>query len=290
MTGKGPAEPRAQRARLGAELRRLRMLAGLSGRAVARRIGVGQASVSRIENAQAVPSLPEVMAWAEAVGCSDEARAALVALTEAALNEVETWHTRMRRGLPAMQSDVRILEASARTLRIFQPTLVPGLLQTAEYARRVFRLVDVLGEGDYTGAVAARLERQQVLYDEARRFEFLLTEAALRWRPGPPAVFAAQLDRIASVATLSNVTIGLIPTGAEMRVVPWCGFHVYEDREDEHPPFVTIETAHAGLTVSDPSDVAIYHNQLALIREAAVFDAAAAALLARITDDVKALG
>lgn len=290
MTGEVPSQPRAQRARLGAELRRLRMLAGLSGREVARRIGVGQASVSRIENAQAVPSLPEVAAWAEAVGCSEEARAVLAALTEAALNEVETWRGRMRGGLRAMQTDVRTLEASARTLHTFQPTLVPGLLQTAEYARRVFRLVDVLGEGDYTGAVAARVERQQTLYDEARQFEFLLTEAALRWRPGPPTMLAAQLDRVASLATLTNVSIGLIPAGVEMAVVPWCGFHLYEDREDDQPPFVTIETAHAGLTVSDPSDVAIYRHQLALIREAAVFDADAAVLLARITEEVRASG
>lgn len=278
-------QPRAQRARLGAELRRLRLLAGLSGREIARRIGVGHASVSRVENGQQVPSLPEVAAWSEAVAASEEIRAWLVTLVEAALNEVETWRARMRSGLPTMQADVRELEVTATTKRTFQPTIVPGLLQTAEYARQVFALVDVLGNGDYAGAVAERMQRQQILYDETRSFEFIITEAALRWRPAPPHVLAAQLAHVSSVATLGNVSLGLVPADAEMRAVPWCGFTLYEDRSEDQPPFVAIETAHAGLIVSDPEDVAIYRNQLKLLRGSAVYGEHASVMLARIAQE-----
>ena len=282
-----PTAPRLQRARLGNELRRLRRLAGISGREIARSVRVGQATVSRIENAQTVPSLPEVTAWADAVGAPEETRRSLLVLAEAALNEVETWRVRQRGGLPAMQADIRTLEASARTTRHFQPTLVPGLLQTAEYARRVFELVDVVGGGDYVAAVAARMERQQVLFDRTRHFEFLITEAALRWRPGPSHVLAAQLDRVASVATLGNVSLGLIPVDTKMRAIPWCGFDLYEDLDHDGQPFVMLETAHAGLTVSDASDVALYRDQLQLIRAAALFGDEAAGLLEKITDDVR---
>lgn len=284
MTRAHPGGQRVQRGRLGAKLRRLRLLAGLSGREIAAHVGMGQASVSRIENGQQVPSLPETMAWANAVGATPEQHSALTALVEAALNEVETWRARMRtEGLPAMQIDVRELEATANTLHVFQPTIVPGLLQTAEYARQVFTLSDVVGGGDYAGAVAARIERQQILYDKHRHFEFLLTETALRWRPGS-AVLAAQLDRVASIATLDNVEVAVIPTNADMRAIPWCGFILYEDRVGDGQPFVTLETPHARLTVSDPGDVEIYGQQLALLRTSAVRGASALSLLAKLSE------
>lgn len=261
--------PRAQRIRLGAELRRLRLLAGMSGREVAHHLNIGQASVSRIENGQAVPSLPQVNAWVEAVRASPEQRETLIALTEAALNEVESWRVRQRAGLPSMQADVQSLEATAYVHRCFQPSLIPGLLQTAEYARHVFTLVDVLGDGDYSGAVAGRLERQKILYQEDHRFEFLITEAALKLRICPQRVMDAQLAHIGSVATLSNVKVGVIPLDVDARAIPWCGFNLYDERGDLEP-FVTIEMPHAGITVSDPADVRLYQQQLNLLRESAV--------------------
>lgn len=287
MTTDNPqAEPRIQRARLGSELRRLRKLAGLSGHAIASQIGIGQASVSRIESGLAVPSLPQVTAWADATGASPGTRAALTALTEAALNEVETWRVRMPGGLRAMQEDVRALEATTGTIRIFQPAIIPALLQTAEYARHVFTISDVVGTGDYAAAAAARLERQQILHDQSREFEFVLAETALRWRTGPTAVLAAQLDRVASIATLSNVTFRVIPADTELQVIPWCGFNLYENRRDGHQPLVTIEVPHARLTATDQADVAIYRAQLARLRPSAVSGQNALAILQRMTAEL----
>lgn len=100
-------------------------------------------------------------------------------------------------------------ERLALTFREYEPLAIPGLLQTAEYARHIFR-VDV-ADLDVAEAVVARLERQTILYDEQHRFEFVIHEAALRWRVGPAAMQAAQMDRIRQVATLSNVQVGIIP-------------------------------------------------------------------------------
>lgn len=269
----GPAspdqEPRTRRARLGTELRRLRLLAGLPGRRIAEHLDIGQASVSRIENGQTVPTLPQVNAWADAVEASTEKREALIAFTEAALNEVESWRTTQQRGLAAIQGEVQSLEATARVRRCFQPSLVPGLLQTAEYARRVFALVDVLGGDDYGAAAARRLERQRILYDEDYEFEFILTEAALRLRIVPPPAMDAQLAHIASVATLSNVTIRVVPLDAEAWTIPWCGFNLYDERGDLDP-FVKIELPHAGETINDPDSVALYRQQLDVFRGSTV--------------------
>jgi len=263
------AAPHAQRVRLGSDLRHLRRMAGLSGRAIARRIEASQAHVSRVENGQALPTLPQVNAWADATGATADARAALIALIEAAFHEVDPWLTNFDAGLPAMQQDVRAMEAAASSITYFQTSLVPGLLQTAEYARRVFEITDVKGWGDHAAAVTARLERQQALHQPGKRFEFLLTEAALRLRIAPPHVMRGQADRIVSLMS-DTIEIGIIPLDTDTSVIPWVGFNLYDDLPEGQTPFVTIELPHAYLTASEPGDVAIYQQQLTAIRNSAM--------------------
>jgi Domain of unknown function (DUF5753) len=88
-----------------------------------------------------------------------------VGLAEAASAHTVSWWVSHRAGLAARQREVAEVEARSVRLWNFQPVVVPGLLQTAEYARRVLALVDVSGQRD-VAAAAARLERQAVLYDE----------------------------------------------------------------------------------------------------------------------------
>ena len=140
MTEGPPREIRPQLARLGGELRRVRVLAGLSGRQIADAVGISQPTVSRIERGASVPSLRELIAWADATEVSEDRRALLLGLGEAAVNEVTPLRDRTSGGLAAVQEDVRELEATARTLRNFQPGIVPGLLQTAAYAQSILAL------------------------------------------------------------------------------------------------------------------------------------------------------
>src|SRR5580698_10493215 len=79
------------RRRLAAELRRTRDLAGMSGRELAQQIGISQSKVSRFESGTAIPSWPEMTAWADASRASQETRTLLGELTEAAFTEVHTW-------------------------------------------------------------------------------------------------------------------------------------------------------------------------------------------------------
>lgn len=267
-----PQPPRTQRIRLGAELRRLRKLAGQSGREVSRRTGISQANVSRIETGQVVPSLPQVAAWCEAIQAPEDVRERLAALTEAALNEVETFRAVPETGLAPLQQDVRELESTTRTLRNFQPSHVPGLLQTAEYARHVLEMALAKPPGDIAAAVDIRLERQSILADPARRFEFILTEAALRWSPvqAEPGMLAAQLDRIVAMAGLANVSIGVIPVGTPTRTVPQGPFVLYDERYAGHRPFVVVEMPHAAVYVNDPGDIEVYRDQIAALRQSAL--------------------
>lgn len=137
--------PRTPRQRLGAELRRFRVLAGVSGRQLAHRTGMSQSKVSRIERGDALASIPELTLWLEECDAAEQLQRMIVA-TDAALNEIDDWRDFMRAdSFATMQDQVRRREAIAKTQRVFQPTLVPGLLQTAEYARLVFVASDLTG-------------------------------------------------------------------------------------------------------------------------------------------------
>jgi transcriptional regulator with XRE-family HTH domain len=262
---------REQAQRLAGELRRLRDLSGLSGRELARRMGTSQSKVSRIESATTLPSVPEVTAWASAIGASTQVHDSLVTLAEAAFTEEQSWRDALRRR-PHAQDEVRALESRARLLSTFQPSLVPGMLQTAEYARRVFSFLPAtLAESDIPAAVAGRLNRQLALYEADRYFSFLITEGALRWRPGPPELMVAQLDRIASVSTLDNVSVGVIPLGVQAVTMLTHTFVIYNGW-DEQDILVEVDTIHARLLVKRPADVALYRQRWERLTQMAIFE------------------
>jgi transcriptional regulator with XRE-family HTH domain len=123
--------------RLGLALRGLRLDAGLTGHQLAALSGLSQSAVSRIELGQAMPSLPDIDAWCQATRATAGEAAEIRGLAEAAAVETISWRGAARRGLPRLQDHVRDLEATATTLLDFQPVIIPGLLQTADYARQV---------------------------------------------------------------------------------------------------------------------------------------------------------
>ncbi|MEV7008141.1 helix-turn-helix transcriptional regulator [Streptosporangium sp. NPDC051022] len=279
-------EPQPKRQRLAAELRRLRDLSGLSGRELAQRIGISQSKVSRIESGTALPSLPEVGAWAEAVAAPAQTRELLQILTEAAFTESHVWRTRLAEH-SHLQDDVRERESRVHTMLGFESVVIPGLLQTADYARQLFPILGVPYSPDaVAAAVAARLERQVCLYGD-KRFDFLIAEAALHWRHGSPQTLLAQLDRIASLSTLDNVSIGLIPYCHQALAFVPHGFVIYEG-DNEADTFITVETLHTELLVSDPRDIRLYYDQRSLLSRSALYGDQARDLLTEISATVRA--
>jgi transcriptional regulator with XRE-family HTH domain len=279
-----------KRRRLGGELRRHREQAGVPGRQLAERIGISQSKISRIESGTALPTIPEVTAWAAAVGASGDEAGSLLALAEAAYTEVHPWNAALQ-DHGHLQDDIQELENRTGVKRVYEPSVIPGLLQTADYVRRIFTMFQpAYAEPDIPAVVAGRLDRQVALFDSARQFEFLITEAALRWRIGPVGLLRAQLDRIASVSTLENVSIGLIPqTAPALTHVPH-GFVIFEPNGDEDDVIVMVETVHANLTVGEAIQVELYHRQWSLLAQTAVYGASARDLLAEIATDICAPG
>jgi len=120
------------------------------------------------------------------------------------------------------------------------------------------------------------------LYDDSKHLEFVLTEAAVRWRLGPQSLMRAQVDRIITVSALENVTVGIIPQETEASVWHDHGFNILDDRGDSGDPVVHVETLTNGLTITDPADVAAYKNAFAHLRQLAITGADAEALLRQI--------
>ena len=250
------------REQLGRRLHDLRKRADLSGDQLAARTGLSQSKVSRVEAGKSLPNISEVERWAQATGSSADELAEIAALVEQVAIQAVSWHTLHRLGLSGKQQAIAELEARVSTVRVFQPVVVPGLLQIPDYAQRVMRM-------GYSGAsvtdevVMARLERQRILYDLNKQFEFVITEGALRFTVGPPEVMLAQLDRLLSVAGLPNVELGIIPL-SRPAAVPY--MHAFQMFGDE---LVSVETYTAELRVQEAREVARYAEVFDALRETA---------------------
>ncbi|MDW5325355.1 helix-turn-helix transcriptional regulator [Plantactinospora sp. KLBMP9567] len=246
------------RARLAAQLRELREDAGLSTTRLAGLLGWSQSKVSKIENRRTKPSVADVRAWVAATDAPTEIASELVNIAESIQVAAIIWDSTLAGGRAEHQRTIARLLADATQMRVFQNSAVPGLLQTAEYARSVLALADVFEIGDTARAAAARIERQAALYETGRRYEFLISEAALRFSPVTSDSLAAQYDKILSVSTLSSVNVAILRTGARPSAVHAHPFVVYTMPDDT--TFATIETYTRELTLTDPEEITVYQR------------------------------
>jgi hypothetical protein len=204
--------------------------------------------------------------------------AELLSLLEAAATTATTWRRLHRLGLVHKQQEIAALEQRCSVIRVFQPVMVPGLLQTAEYARRVMLQGNPSDREDIAEAIEKRMERARVLYDQRKEFEFLLTEGALRWRPGSTELMAVQYDRVMQLASLSNVRLGIIPQDIEAPDAFLHPFQVFEGEER----LISVETYTVELMVADESDIAVYLQVLERFRPVALWDQEAVPFISRL--------
>ncbi|MEU6411306.1 helix-turn-helix transcriptional regulator [Microbispora sp. NPDC046933] len=266
---------------LGAQLRRLRENARLSGKDLAERLRWQPSKVSRIENARQAATEDDVAVWGKAVDADPQTIDGLIRQAAGLLERQDSWRQRHRNGLAALQEDVRDLEARTRLFRAFEPGVVVGLLQTTEYARHIFGKVRRVHEStdDVDDAIRVRMRRQEILYDPARRFRFVMPEAVLRYRLAPPDVMRGQLDRLIAVTTLPNVEFGLLPFEAQLPSALMNSFWIYDDC------MVGVATRTRDLLLRDAEDVASYARAFEEFCEVAAFRDDARALIVRALDD-----
>ncbi|MDX6391020.1 MAG: hypothetical protein QOJ73_2083 [Streptosporangiaceae bacterium] len=220
-----PVSPSLRRRRLAAELRRLRDHSGQSISDVAEKLGWQGSKISRIETRQLGVTAPDLRKLLDAYDVEDEAYRRTLAEMGRRANERGWWQSYPRHVVPSEYGDLITVEAEAATIRSYQPEAVPGLLQTAGYARAVIRAgrkSDTAAEIDRREEV--RLERQHVLKrtdPPPPRVQVVLNEAVLRRRVGGPDVMREQLEYMMAERDPANVTVQVLPfdTGAHPSMV-----------------------------------------------------------------------
>lgn len=247
--------------KLGAELRAAREAAGMSGRTLAAKLGTwSQAKVSRIENGLVSSTIEDIEAMLDALDVNGERREDILALAGEASESTVSWRVLHKSGMARWQYELDQLLRTATRVRHFQPMIVPGLMQTAEYARHVLDLGNWTGQKDVDAAVVARLARQQILFEPTcPQYHFLLGEIGLRWKPTDSLpLHRAQLDRIATVAALPTVTVQVLLADRPSAALGLHGFRIYDFADEGEPTVAFVETIGGEITASEPGAVAAY--------------------------------
>lgn len=191
----------------------------MTGRQLAALAGWHSSKVSKIEYGKQTPSEEDIRVWCHHGGTPEQADDLIIAVRDIEALHVE-WRRRLRTGTKARQEKSLSIESETELLRWYEPVLIPGLLHTAEYATAVLQRIIAFYEvpDDVNAGVAARMERQRILYGTQHRFHFVLAEQALRTMVGDQEVMSGQLDRILSVMSLPRVRLGIVPAHSPYRV------------------------------------------------------------------------
>jgi transcriptional regulator with XRE-family HTH domain len=214
---------------LGERLKRLRTAAGLTQQGMAADLGWVASKISKIERGDQMPTAEDIRAWT-AQCRQPEATEEFLDLLADAQTIRDDARRRAGRGQASRQVSMDDRAKAAKRIRDAEPMAIPGMLQTAAYARAIAEQVAlVYGAGDIDTAVEARLRRGEILYDRTKEFQFIMTEAALRMPPCPVQVMLGQLTKLLTLLDLDNVTLGIIPLGVELSFAPYFGFLVLDD-------------------------------------------------------------
>lgn len=269
------------RASLGIRLRDIRRDAGLSGVQLAQLAGWLSSKVSKIEHGKQTPSEDDLRVWCEHCHALDE----LPDLT-AAVRSIETqfseWRRIMRSGTRRRQQASATVYERARLFRIYEPSVVPGLLQTRDYAVAVLAsFIDfVRVPDDAEAGAAARLERQRVLTHGDRRFHMVLGEQALHTNVGGAEIMTGQLEHLLTVLRMPRLRLGVIPAGAPYRVPLNNGFWILDEA------LVQFDTYSAELSLIRPDEIALYGRAFERLAALAVYGSEAASLISRALDSL----
>lgn len=282
------SSPTVKRRRLAAELRRYRDLAGLTIEEVAERLEWSSAKISRIENAR-VGVLPRDVKFLLGVyGLTDQDEAWQLLLTLARESRSRGWWHQHGDAVPDWFEVYVGLEAEATTISAYDAEFIPGLLQTAEYARAVHR-ADLLTATDEEaeGRVRVRMARQaRLTAGDGPHAWFVLNEAVIRRRVGGRATTHDQLTRLLEAAELPSVTLQVIPFDVGAHPAMDGAFSILGFREGTDPSIVYIEYQTGALYLEKPDEVRRYGLIFDHLRAAALPVDASRALITSRADEL----
>lgn len=263
--------PTVRGRRLAAELRTLRDQRRLTCDQVAKLLDTSPATISRIENAKVRVSVQTLHSLLDLYQVPPYQWDVLDHLAKDAAQS--GWWLSYGDVLPKWFEGYVALEAEATLIRNFELVLIPGLLQTADYARALFqRNPRPDSPEEINRVVEIRLARQRRLADRLAgpRLEAVLDEAVLRRPVGGPEVMAAQLDELVRMAKRPNVTIQVLPYSAGAHEAVNGAFHLLEFPDPSTPKVVYLDTLTGGLHLETTAEIGRYGVAFRKLRERAL--------------------
>jgi transcriptional regulator with XRE-family HTH domain len=264
-------------------LRELREKTGMSGSKAAQQAGLSQSRISRIEAGRFLPTEEEITKLADLYRAPAATRRRLLQVVKDLRTEEAPARVVLQRGAWRLQRRIASIEENAAEISGFANNIVPGLLQTPDYARAVFADGGDLSAEDQDRAVAERVARSAILEAGQRTITIIMTEGALRWHAGSPQIMVEQLERLARLATGERVQVGVIPWTQPAGTFPLHGFTMYDRR------VVVIGTRSATAFITDEHDVAAYRSLFDELEGLAAFAEDAARIISDIADGYRQL-
>ncbi|GHH37539.1 helix-turn-helix domain-containing protein [Streptomyces umbrinus] len=278
------AGPTTRRRQLGADLRRLRELKGLTLEDAGGRVGISKATLSRYETKEGSVKWPAVDALCREYGASDEERLALVDLAKGA--KIRGWWRSLADPIPESMNLMLTLEDEVVREDHYACMYIPGLLQTRAYAEAVHRASEMrCAEREVQHMVDIRMKRQELLQrEEPPHIWCVIDEAAIRRSVGGRTVMHEQLRHLLTTSELPHVTIQVLPfsTGAHAAAV---GSFAVLGGQTPELDVVYVDILGGGLFMEKPEELERYRLAFQYLRAQALDLEASAALIQRISEE-----
>ncbi len=281
--------PVVQQRRLRAELRKAREDAGHTQKRVAEELGWSLSKVIRLETGATTVSTSDAMALIHYYEITDRGRIDdLLSVTRA---RERAWWDEYSQVYRQQFLNFLAYEDSASRIRQFETLAVPGLLQTADYARAVFRAY-LVEESRIDRAVKVRLSRQQLLTrPDSPEAIFMIDEAVIHRQVGGPTVMIEQLTRLKETNDLDNPLIGVRIVPFSIGVNPGMkgSFVVFDFPSDEEDSVVNVEEPNSEVLIRDnPETTSNYVEAFLALDELALSRAESTAVLGSVINDLRA--
>jgi transcriptional regulator with XRE-family HTH domain len=281
--------PAVQRRRLRTELRRARLDAGLTQEQVATAMDWSLSKLIRIENGSVGISTNDLRAILLEYKITDDRRVSeLLALARAARER--SWWSSYSDSVPPRLLQLIEYETAALITRNFQPLIVPGMLQTEEYARMSSRQLDPqMSAGRVEALVEVRMKRQELLRrsDAPLQF-FVMDEAVVRRVVGGEDLMRRQLQHVINVSDMPNVTVEIVPFTAGLLRGLQSQFLIYEFPDAADDDVLYLEDARGALLSRDNQDeVLSFREQFEQLREGSLGSEGSIEFLRSLVEELK---
>ena len=278
-------EPTIRSRELGEGLRRAMKYAGLNGQQAAHQLGLSPSWVSRLLSGQRNASAVQVSALLAVCRVTGEERDRLLALCDD--QHTPGWFQQHGSRLPQQLVTYIDHENKAVSISDFQPTLVPGLLQTGDYARALLKEAGRVPADEIDDRVAARLARQSLFSrDRPPRFEFYLHEFVLRLPIGGAAVMSDQLHHLLRMAVRPYLTLRVVPASLGAHAATAGSFILMEFADFKPVAYLDSETSSVFLEL--PVEIDAYRSILGALAETALGERESRELIATLATELYA--